>query len=372
MREDVSALDDRVNEALNRAMDTLREQFGVTLAACRDEISHVTAEESARAAADAAETAKQEAGREAERRLTEWRETAAREAEERDRDVDARVRQSEAREHDAEAREREADTQRREVEAKLQASERVAEDLRRSLDEARLKGEQLDEARVKGEQDLEAARSEAEQVRNQLDQWLRDVEGFKQEVRGFQEALAEATAEAARLPDAFRTLDQAGSLGDALDALVRCAAREAERAALFLVKGNRLHDWRVIGFDGAAPPRIEIATDEPGPFGDAVRGDRGVIRGAALPAFADGSGPRHGVTMPVKVGGAVVAVLYADTPQADKEGDPVWPERLDMLARYAGRMLELITIRQAAGLSGARPVKTAVAAVGQPPAGSMQ
>jgi hypothetical protein len=76
--------------------------------------------------------------------------------------------------------------------------------------------------------------------------------------------------------------------------------------------------------------------------------------------------------MPVTVGGAVVAILYADGPDADKNGEPHWPARLDVLARYAGRMLESITIRQAAGLSAPRSSSAASPASGHPPAGSVQ
>jgi hypothetical protein len=50
------------------------------------------------------------------------------------------------------------------------------------------------------------------------------------------------------------------------------------------------------------------------------------------------------------VGGSVVAVLYADGPGADKSEKPYWPAFLDVLARHAGRVLETITVRQAAGL----------------------
>jgi hypothetical protein len=143
---------------------------------------------------------------------------------------------------------------------------------------------------------------------------------------------------------------------------------------VFLVKGDRLHDWRTIGLANGSPERIHIALDEIGPFADAVRGDRGVARGDQLPAFAAGLGPRYAVAMPVTVGGAVVAILYADAPDADKEIEPVWPARLDVLARYAGRMLESITIRQAAGLSAPRPVTPTSGShvSGHPPAGSVQ
>jgi hypothetical protein len=181
-------------------------------------------------------------------------------------------------------------------------------------------------------------------------------------------------AEAARLPDAIRTLDDAASLGEALDGLVQAAAREAGRAAVFLVKGDRLHDWRTVGFGDGASERIQLALDEAGPLAEAVRGGRGVGRREDLPTFAAGLGPRYAVAMPVTVGGAVVAILYADGPDADKDIEPVWPARLDVLARYAGRMLESITIRQAAGLSAARPVRTGLPshASGHPPAGSIQ
>jgi hypothetical protein len=43
-------------------------------------------------------------------------------------------------------------------------------------------------------------------------------------------------------------------------------------------------------------------------------------------------------------------VLYADGPLADKSEEPYWPAFLDVLARHGGRVLEAITVRQAAGL----------------------
>ena len=332
----MSAFDDRVNDALNRALDALKGHVDTALVACREELVRVAAEESDRLSAEA-EGARGEAAHATERQLTEWRDAAARDAEERDRDIEARERQAEAREHDAEARELEADTQRREAEARQQATERALEEARRALEDARRQSQQ----------DVDAAREQAERVEAEL-------------------------ADAARLPDAIRALDAATSLGEALDGLVQAAAREAGRAAVFLVKGDRLHDWRTVGFGDVSSERIQIPVDEEGPFGDAVRGSRGVGRGEHLPAFAAGSGPRYAVTMPVTVAGAVVAILYADGPDADKEIEPVWPARLDVLTRYAGRMLESITIRQAAGLSAARVVRTGSASHASRPPGSVQ
>jgi len=341
----VSAFDDQVQDSLNRTFDALRAHVESGLASCRDEVARLAAEEGTRLAnqtAEAAEAAAAQAKRDIDRQLNEWREAAGHDAEERERDTEARVRQAEAREHDAEARERDADTRRIEAEARLQASERVADELRRSLDETR----------QQGQREIDAAREDVELARQQLSQRLLDIDAFQQQISGVKDALAEA----ARLPDAIKRLDQAASLGEALDGLVQFAGREAGRAAVFLVKGTHLHDWRAVGFDGAS---LEVHVGETGPFSDAFRGERGACRDDdALPEFARNAGRRYGVTMPITVGGAVVAVLYADAPEADNEHEPIWPDRLDVVVRYAGRMLESITIRQAAGLSTGQPLKS--------------
>ena len=354
----MSAFDDQVNNALNRALDALKGHVDTALVACREELMRAAADESNRLAAEA-ESARTDAAQVADRQLTEWREAAARDSEERDLDIEARERQAEAREHDAEARELEADTQRREAEARQQATERALEEVRRALEDARRQSEQ----------DLQVVREETDTIQAQLDERLREIQTFEDRVRGVEGELENA----ARLPEAIRTLDAATSLGEALDGLVHAAAREADRAAVFLVKGDRLHDWRTVGFGDVSSERIQIPLDEAGPFGYAVRGGKGVGRGEQVPAFAAGSGARYAVTLPVTVGGAVVAILYADGPDADKEIEPVWPARLDVLARYAGRMLESITIRQAAGLSAARVARAGSAShASSPPAGSVQ
>ena len=355
----MSAFDDHVHAALNRALEALKSHAEASLVACREDLVRAAADESDRLVAEA-ESIRAEATQAAERQLTDWREAAARDADERDRDIEARERQAEAREHDADARERELDAQRREAEARLQATERALEEVRRALEDAQRQSQE----------ELDAARQDAERVRGQLDERQLEIHAFEDKAHGFEEAMAEA----ARLPDAIRTLDAAASLGEVLDGLVQAAAREAGRAAVFLVKGDHLHDWRTVGFGDESSERIHIALDDAGPFAEAVRGGRGIGRGEELPTFAAGLGPRYAVAMPLAVGGAVVAILYADGPDADKEIEPVWPARLDLFARYAGRMLESITIRQAAGLSAAGAVRTGSAShvSGRPPAGSVQ
>jgi hypothetical protein len=59
--------------------------------------------------------------------------------------------------------------------------------------------------------------------------------------------------------------------------------------------------------------------------------------------------------LPVTVAGAVVAVLYADS-AADAARSGSAAADLEVLARHAGRVLEAITIQQAAGLRAVAPV----------------
>ena len=181
-------------------------------------------------------------------------------------------------------------------------------------------------------------------------------------------------AQARRLPQAVRALDESATFGDVLESLVNHAGREAGRAAIFLVKGERLHDWRTVGFDRASDAvRLDVPFSESGPMAEAVRSGQGVHprRERAVPDFANGEEPREAGAWPVSVGGSVVAVLYADGPVADKSDEPYWPAFLDVLARHCGRVLEGITVRQAAGLVAGKATGIA-SSVGRQSSGSIQ
>jgi hypothetical protein len=144
---------------------------------------------------------------------------------------------------------------------------------------------------------------------------------------------------------------------------------------VFLVKGDRLRDWRTVGFDfPSETPRLEIYVDESGPMAEAVRSGEGVSPRAqnSVPEFARTDEAREPAAWPVAVGGSVVAVLYADGPVADKSEEPYWPAFLDVLARHAGRVLEGITVRQAAGLMTGKATVLASSSVGRQSSGSIQ
>jgi hypothetical protein len=107
---------------------------------------------------------------------------------------------------------------------------------------------------------------------------------------------------------------------------------------------------------------------------EAVRKGRGVRYRTdhVLPDFARNNEVREAAAWPITVGGSVVAVLYADGPVADKPDEPYWPAFLDVLAQHAGRVLEGITVRQAAGLMTRQPDVSPSSSVGHRSSGSIQ
>jgi hypothetical protein len=107
---------------------------------------------------------------------------------------------------------------------------------------------------------------------------------------------------------------------------------------------------------------------------EAVKSAEGVLahRSAPLPGFARTNEVREAAAWPISVGGSVVAVLYADAAVADKAGEPYWPVFLNVLARHAGRVLEGITVRQAAGLMAGRASGMTPSPISRQSSGSIQ
>jgi hypothetical protein len=345
----VAAPDDRIRETVSRLLDSLRGRLESELGSCQDDLISTAQDVGARLAAEAAERATADARREAEQHLTDVRESAS----------------------------READEQRTRFAA-------VIEELQRSLDEARGETAAAREDVERLTRDLEDARTQLDATRDDVEATLRDIETSRREsetTRAEVNRLAgqlrnnERALQMRRLPDAVRALDDAATFGDVLETLARRAGREAGRAAVFLVKGDRLRDWRTVGFDFATDaPRLDIHVSESGPMAEAVRSGSGVSPRAesAVPDFARTDEVREPAAWPVSVGGSVVAVLYADGPVADNSEEPYWPAFLDVLARHAGRVLEGLTVRQAAGLLTGKTIGLALPPVSRQSSGSMQ
>ncbi|MGH9349063.1 MAG: GAF domain-containing protein, partial [Vicinamibacterales bacterium] len=225
-------------------------------------------------------------------------------------------------------------------------------------------------ARAEAEETLEvrlaAARAEAEETRAAS---LAAARVEADEAVTAKLATAQAEAEK-RIVSAIRALDDARSLGETLDALAEGAVQHVARAAVLIVRGDRLRARRLAGFSGDnAEGAIDLDFDEAGLAGAVVRtgvsvsrpivepGDEARTRQPALPPFAQDAGARHAIALPIVVGERVVGVLYADAPQADAaSGASRWPATLEVLARHASRALEAMTVHQVTGLSRPRPM----------------
>ena len=142
-----------------------------------------------------------------------------------------------------------------------------------------------------------------------------------------------------------------------LDVLLRCAVREAARAAILIVRGSELQGWKFIGF-GA---RTENPTDfrqsivGAGVIEEAIRTGtaaftHGQVRVPA-PAFAELPLGRKAVGVPLIVRNRAVAVVYADqgpSPQPQDVHAPAegvaWPVFVEVMTRHASRCLEAATV----------------------------
>jgi hypothetical protein len=183
-------------------------------------------------------------------------------------------------------------------------------------------------------------------------------EAREQAVAEMQRHVEEAEAGAlTRLVESVRALDQAGSLTDVLDALAQTASREASRVAVFVVRNERLLGWRFAGFGetDAEPKAIQLGFDNSGVIGMAVSSGRTVTTreghsGGDGPGFVSLPPDHLGVAIPVRVGGRVVAAVYADSVTIDgrTQLSSVWPQVIELLARHAARCLEALTVQKTA------------------------
>jgi hypothetical protein len=168
---------------------------------------------------------------------------------------------------------------------------------------------ELDELRVQAA----AARAEVDATREAVDAAVR--------ARSEQIRMADAGALWV-LMGAARELDESRSLGDVLDCLTRSARRIVEGTSVYLVVDEGLHEWKPsLGVNGSSA------------------GSR------AWPRSAE---PEEQGTFAVRVGGAVVAVVFVSIVPADDDARS-WSNALSLLTRHAGLVLESMTLRRSAG-----------------------
>jgi hypothetical protein len=313
------SLDDQIRQALDRALVGVRGHLESDLRAFAQDIQRAATEDRARAIGQAADAAAAEVRQKAHAQLAEIREAARRHTDELRRSSEVQI-----------------------------------SDLKRALADTGAKAHaEIEDAR-------RLAQAQVDDVQRVMDQRVADVQ--QRERQSQQE-------QAARLAQSVRMLDDARSLGEVLEVLGQSAAREAERAAVMVARGTRLVGWTMLGFGDRAPhpDSVTLELEGAGLAGNVVRTGSAESRsaadtseGVALPPFARDAGARDAIALPVHVGGAVVAVLYADTPARDAiRGAAARHSTLDVLARHASKVLEALTVQQAVGLSLPRPMARA-------------
>lgn len=203
-------------------------------------------------------------------------------------------------------------------------------------------------ARVRAELGGELARVRAEHdgARSRFDSQLSaDIDRARAEERQSRLTGTE------RLLHGIRRLDEAGALSEVLEALVASSADYAGRVAMLVVHGGGLRGWRFIGFDAEVSDRqgTEIHEPDHGAIVRALRSGEAALAqphagGASAASFAPLPLGRVGLAVPVRVGGRVVAIVYADDATSGERPSPsAWPEVIEVFARHAGRCLESLT-----------------------------
>jgi hypothetical protein len=366
-----ATLRDHLGRERNAAIASAREQFDeerdlalVTLRAELDQERDTAVarlrDDLVRESEAAVQAARDEAARGSEAAVQAARDEAVRGSEaavQAARDEAARLHEAQLQEHEA-----------RSVAERESAVQAVREELGRAHDAA------LNAVRTAAEvaagAALTAALAEAVHERHEAEARVAVLEQVLEQARADTALAQEASLAADRRDDlagsgrtltAFRQLDEARSLTDALRILADQAASEVGRVAVLLVIDSRLRGWEVRGLPGADAAAIDapvvagtvfglaIARGLPASTSEAPLGPDGDPLADLLAAPPD----RPGLAVPISVGGRVVAILYADdagdrTPVAAGN----WPEVAEILARHTGHCLEVLTISHASILAG--------------------
>lgn len=249
------------------------------------------------------------------------------------------------------------DTAQRSAQADIEQARAELESARSELEKAHAEAIQARSAAEGARAEMDAARAETEAVRSRAQEEIERASSAAEQTTARARADFDQLelARAARLADAIRRLDQAAALSEVLERLVQCAADEVDRAAVLLVNGNRLTGWRLAGFapNLSSASLIDLSIEDAGLAGAVVQTGVAASRSfdaagsPGLPPFAGNAGDRRAMAFPLRVGGEVVAVLYADAAQVDASAsDPRWSAILEVLVRHASRVLEAMTVRQ--------------------------
>ena len=357
-----SSLDDQIRAGLDRLRATLAGQLEAEVAASTGDIVRAVTDEHRQALVEATQRTATETRLEAEQQLASVRGEFERQREDLERHNESLQQQKGTLLQEREDLRREKEHIQQGATSEIAGLERALGEARDELEAARRNLDEVQSARESLRLQLEESRQDHERRTRELQDAIERAGREAVQTRSDADAstrelatMSARLAQTVRLTSALRTLDDATSLGDILDRLAHSACQESGRTAVFLVNGRKLRGWRALGFENDDPiVGSDFEPAETGVLGQAVR--LGVSQqhrngdNARLPSFASAAGPRDAVALPVQVGGSVIAVLYADSARTDTPEDPEWLDTIDTMTKHAGRVLEAMTVRQAAAL----------------------
>ena len=160
----------------------------------------------------------------------------------------------------------------------------------------------------------------------------------------------------AKLVGSMRMQDEATTLRGIIEALARGASGEATRVAVLLVDGETLRSFVDFGYTGGARPADVSLDSFPALARTLADRQRLLLASGArvpdVPAFMRAMPGDTGMIVPINVGAAVVAVLYAEGPERPSapgthaSAASLWTEHVEVLVRHASSRLENVTSRR--------------------------
>ena len=198
------------------------------------------------------------------------------------------------------------------------------------------------------------------EVQEAVDGLLNRLRGsIESELTGVVKATHAEQAVLSRVLAGVRRLDADTTLTAVLDSLGELIAAFSGRAAILVIEENdKIRPWRFVGF---SPDRGDVSalplTDADLSFMNKIviegqtcllsSTDGGDTNSGKI-SFAELTEDRHALVVPVVIGDDVMVLVYADD-VSFVSPLPVssWSEAVELLARYAGRRLEGLTVDRA-------------------------
>jgi hypothetical protein len=263
---------------------------------------------------------------------------------------EAEVAQQNSAEREAAVRQA-AESARQEMQEQLARLRQAAQE---QIDAVKRAAQSESSARARAEAQVEdvrrIGRTQVEEVQqalgDRISALMRELDDSRRETAARRHELDSARgASAVSLTDLVRgvhAVDEAESLTGVFERLIDAARHHSKGASILLVRDAGLKEWT--GAGSASRLRIN---------------ERGMSVASNSAEERRRVESETAIAFPISVGGEVIGVLYAEVDDALSPQRRISKDALDTLTRHAGRVLETLTVQQAAGLRPLRRDSTA-------------